>query len=338
MNVRFRCEVMTEAPTDVVQRVRAAEDAGFEATGLSDSQSVYRELYVSMTLGLLSTRRIAMGPRVTNPVTRHPAVTASALATLDEIAPGRVFMGISTGNSAVYNLGLRGAGVALLRDYVLAVRSLLATGEATFQGRPCRMTWAGPRSIPIYIAAHGPRGLRLAGEVADGAIVGLGLTREAVQVAKELVREGALAAGRDPAAVELWWYAVANLGPSRAAALDQMKMALAPAGLFLTRFTTEGKLIPPEVAPRLAELHRRYAFGEHFMPSSRHNAQLVEDLGLKEYLAERYALAGSPAECIAQVQRAAAAGVDKIWMSVPIREHATFYPAWAKDVAPAFPS
>lgn len=336
MKMRFRCEVMTDAPEDTLRHVRAAEDAGFEATGLSDSQSVYRELYVSMTLSLLKTRRIIIGPRVTNPVTRHPAVTASALATLDELAPGRVFMGIGTGNSALYNLSTKGAGVGLLRDYVLAVRGLLTTGEAVFQGQHCRLTWGGPRHIPMYIAAHGPKALRLAGEVADGVIIGLGLTREAVRVAKELVREGAVQAGRDPEQVELWWYAVASIGESRQAALDAMRMALAPAGLFLIRFTTEGKLVPPDIGRRLAELHQRYDFGEHFRPDARKNAQLVEELGLKEYLAERYALAGSPEECVEQVQRAAEAGADRIWMSVPLRDRASFYRVWGSRVMPAF--
>lgn len=78
-----------------------ADAIGFEQIGIVDSQSVYRELYVACTLAAGATRRSKFGPRVTNALTRHPAVTASAIASLNDIAPERVFLGIGSGDSAV---------------------------------------------------------------------------------------------------------------------------------------------------------------------------------------------------------------------------------------------
>ena len=71
-----------------------------------DSQAIYRELYISCAAGIQATKTVQLGPRVTNALTRHPTVTASAMLTLNELAPGRVFVGLGTGDSAVFNIGL----------------------------------------------------------------------------------------------------------------------------------------------------------------------------------------------------------------------------------------
>src|SRR5204863_234111 len=85
---------------------------GFSLVGVADSQSVFRELYATMALCAQATRRVRIGPAVTNPVTRHPAVAASGIATIDEIAPGRAFFGIGSGDSAILNLAERPATLA----------------------------------------------------------------------------------------------------------------------------------------------------------------------------------------------------------------------------------
>src|SRR4029450_10132983 len=117
-----------------VADARLAEDVGFELVGVADSQSVFREMYATMARCAQATRRVRIGPSVTNPITRHPAVAASGIATVDEIAPGRAFFGIGSGDSAILNLAERPATLADMRAYVAAVRALHTKREAALPG------------------------------------------------------------------------------------------------------------------------------------------------------------------------------------------------------------
>jgi 5,10-methylenetetrahydromethanopterin reductase len=265
---------------------------------------------------------------------RHPAVAASAAATLEELAPGRTMLGIGTGDSAVYNLGLHPASLAELREYTLAVRGLLARGEAAYHARAGRLTW-GRRPVPIFFAASGPRTLRLAGEIADGVVIRTGITPEIIRDSIAQVHAGARAAGRDPAAVELWWWPDVNVAASRREAIAEITMSLAAAGNHLSRFTTEGKHVPPELLEKVKTLGARYTFADHVAPGSA-NCRLIEELGLVDYLADRFAIAGSAAECVEQLERAVDAGATRFWMSVHFDDKRRFLRDWAERVAPAF--
>ena len=103
---------------------RQAEDSGFDLLGVADSQSVFRELYVSLTVAALNTSRIRLGPLVTNPQTRHLVVTASAVASVDELSGGRMMLGLGSGDSAIYTLGAPPATVAGLEDAVITLGRL----------------------------------------------------------------------------------------------------------------------------------------------------------------------------------------------------------------------
>src|SRR3546814_647188 len=89
---RFSISVVAEAPAKTIRSAELAESCGFDVIYVGDIQSTHRELYTSLTLIATNTSRIALGPGVTNPVTRHAAVTAGAIASLEEMAPGRVFL------------------------------------------------------------------------------------------------------------------------------------------------------------------------------------------------------------------------------------------------------
>jgi 5,10-methylenetetrahydromethanopterin reductase len=334
MRAKFGITFLPNAPSEFVEWCRTAEATGFDIIGIADSQSLYREVYVCCTLCALNTERIRFGPRVITPLTRHPAVAASAALTLEELAPGRTILGIGTGDSAVYNIGLKGSTQAELREYLLAVRALQETGVAEYHGRTARLTW-GRAKIPIYIAASGPKTLRLAGEIANGVVINTGLLPEIVRDSIEHVRAGALAAGRDPSEIDMWWLPLTNLRPDRQAAIDEIKMSLASAGSHLSRFTTEGKHIPPELMERVKALGARYHFDEHDKPESA-NRRLIEELGLVEYVADRFAVAGPAEDCIAKLGRAIDAGARQFWMSVHFDDKVRFMREWGEKVIPAF--
>jgi 5,10-methylenetetrahydromethanopterin reductase len=335
MSVQFGINFMPTAPArEVVEWARAVERHGYAILGISDSQSICRDVYVTLGLCAASTERITLGPRVITPVTRHPAVAASAAATLEELAPGRTLVGIGSGDSAAYNIGLKAVPLAELREYALAVRDLMTTGRADYHGAPARLTWSRV-PVPIFLAASGPKTLRLAGQIADGVVVRTGILPDIIRDSIEHVRQGAKEAGRDPDAVEMWWWPDANIAASRREAIEAIKMSLAAAGNHLTRFTAEGKHIPPELLDEVKALGERYAFADHVQPGSA-NCRLIEELGLVDYLADRFAFAGTPAECIEKVERAVEAGARRFWISIHFDDKGRFMRDWAEQVMPAF--
>jgi 5,10-methylenetetrahydromethanopterin reductase len=335
VTVRFGINFMPTAPAlEVVRWARLVEDLGYEILGVSDSQSICRDVYMTLALCAVNTGRIRFGPRVITPVTRHPAVAASAAATLEELAPGRTLVAIGSGDSAAYNLGLRPASLAELRAYTETIRALLGAGTADYHGRTATLTWKRAR-LPLYLAASGPRTLRLAGEIADGVVIRTGILPEIVRDSIAQVRAGAEAAGRDPAAIDMWWWPDVNVAASYREGVEEIKMSLAAAGNHLSRFTTEGKHIPPELLEPVRTLGQRYAFASHTLPGSANN-RLIEELGLVDYLADRFAAVGTPADCVKKLGAAVDAGARQFWMSVHFDDKERFLRDWADRVAPAF--
>src|SRR6516162_2179921 len=105
--IRFGVNFLPNHAKDAVEWVKVAEATGFDIAGIADSQSLYRDVYAVEALVAVNTKTIRFGSRVINPITRHPAVAASAAATIEELAPGRTIIGIGTGDSSVDNIGVR---------------------------------------------------------------------------------------------------------------------------------------------------------------------------------------------------------------------------------------
>jgi 5,10-methylenetetrahydromethanopterin reductase len=272
---------------------------------------------------------------VINPLTRHPAVAACAAATLEELAPGRTMLGVGTGDSAVDNIGLRPAKLAEMSEYVRTLRELLSNGQSRYQGAPCKLTWWNGTRIPIYLAASGPKTLQLAGEIADGVVINTGLTPDIVRDSIAQVRIGCERAGRDIGEVDMWWLPLTCVDDDYQRALHKVAPTLASAGSHLTRLATTGKHVPPELMDRIKELGRRYNSAQHDMPESANRA-LIKELGLIDYLAERFAVIGSAPECIKKLERAIDAGARQFWMSVHFDDKIGFMRRWSDEVMPAF--
>jgi 5,10-methylenetetrahydromethanopterin reductase len=182
--------------------VRRAEMLGWDAAFQPDSQLRRRDTYVLLAAAARATERIALGPLLANPVNRHPTVTASSIATIDELAPGRTLLGWGIGDTAVRLAGLKPARVSELETATRLMRALL-DGEGVEVGaaRPARLPHHRP--VPIWIAAGGPRTLRMAGRVADGVFLRVGTHAANIAAAVDAVRAGAADAGRDPQSVKL---------------------------------------------------------------------------------------------------------------------------------------
>src|SRR5262249_24763457 len=179
----------------------------------------------------------------------------------------------------------------------------LTSGAAVDRGGRRWQVHRSRRRVPVYLAAEGPRTLELAGRVADGVIVGLGLTPEVIALSLAAIQRGARAPARPLAALDAWWFAKANVADPRAAAVEPIEMALAASANHAFRFTLEGKGVPPDLHERIRGLQRQYDSHQHEIAGAG-NAALTERWGLGEFLCDRFAIAGTPADCVAQIRRA----------------------------------
>ncbi|MGH3660753.1 MAG: LLM class flavin-dependent oxidoreductase [Micromonosporaceae bacterium] len=313
---------------------RRTEEIGIDRIGVPDTQaSQYRECYVTLTHMFASTERVEGGPVVSNPLTRHPAVSAAAIASADELSGGRGFISLATGDTGVFNLGMRPAKLAQLEEYALVLRDLFDTGRAWYQGSDIRLKWVR-RKVPIYLAADGPKALRLAGKVADGAIVGAGFTEEMVPLVQQYLREGAEQSGRSLDDLDVWYMSRAAVADRREDALKLVLPSLAAASAHAFRFSLQGKAVPEEHAEAVLELERRYDLTVHNQPGEDNpNGRLVEELGLTEYLADRMAVVGTEQDCVDKFRRLRKLGVHNVIMRPLVLDRYDFLDRWQRVIA-----
>ncbi|WP_051581579.1 LLM class flavin-dependent oxidoreductase [Pseudonocardia acaciae] len=186
---------------ELAEFIASCEDAGFHGVGVHDHHHSGRDVYAALTLAAARTRALTLYPATTNPVTRHPLVLAATANALAEIAPGRIMLTLAPGFLSVEKAGQPQGRVQRLRETVTALRRLLAGKPATVEGREIWMNNAAGVAPEIFVLAAGPRLLELAGEVADGVAMLVGLHPDGIEAARSHVRAGAARAGRDPATV-----------------------------------------------------------------------------------------------------------------------------------------
>ncbi len=181
-------------PAEFAQLARHIEELGFDDLWITDSSLHAGDIYVYLTTALQATSRLRIGSAVTNPLTRHPGITANAFRSLEQLAPGRVRCGIAVGDRPLFEFKMKVAKLKELRETIEAMRRLWAGetldgsfGPAEFEGAKL-LSAAG--EIPVYIAASGPKTLALTGEVADGVVLLAGLFPEGLEFAREHLDQG----------------------------------------------------------------------------------------------------------------------------------------------------
>ena len=281
----------------IVEQVKLAEALGYDTAWIADTHLICRELWVTLAACALATRRIRLGPGIAVPHTRHASVNASAAATLDEIAPGRVVVGVGTGGSAAQTMGLtikETARTATLEHVVTAIRRLTRGERMRFEsGAEGGLAWLGaPRPIPVYAAGSGPRMLAAAGRVGDGAIMYASTDPAILRAAVGCVASGAEASGRRLADLDLGVWAPMSIDADGALARDHARGRVASA----LRHPLPVPFAPGDQLV-VDRLRREYDAFQHAQAGSRHR-ELVPDR-----LVDLMALAGTPAEVREQVRR-----------------------------------
>lgn len=312
--MRFGFGVNPQDVNDVISTGIQAEALGFDRIGLWDSPLAHREVWVTLGAVAAATKSLRVGPWVTNGITRHPVVTAAAAATLDDIAPGRVILGVGSGDSGVYNLAGVGSKLADLEAFVLAVRGLLAEGKAEWRGQELALDWPGERNIPIFVSAHGPKALRLAGRIGDGVIVGSGVSPEDVTNARNLIAAGAEESGRSESDIEAWYMAPWYISEDGAQAEHDALWHLTSLVHHWAR-TGGGNLFPEEFKDGIIKLGSGYHLRSHGDPTPEEKANYAEEakrLGVADYLRRRFTISGTPEQVADQMIAARDAGVTNL--------------------------
>lgn len=278
----------TEPVADLARHAVLAEAIGFDSVWVIDSQLLCREVTVTLAALLAATSRLKVATGVTQPVTRHPSVMASAMATLAEMSGGRAIMGIGTGFSSLRTIGLPQARIAEVETYVATVRTLLRGETVRFDEADGRLAWLeAPAAVPIVIAATGPRMMRTAGRIADGAILHHGLSADLTGRALGWLAEGA--AGRR---VEVSCWAPYSMAADPAEARDRVRARVAGA-----LANARADWFSGAEREAVERLQAGYEVGEHASAAPDHAGLVLDSL------VDRYALAGTPEEVRAQLGR-----------------------------------
>lgn len=290
----------TEPLPKMIQLAKLSEELGYSHLWIGDSHLLWREAYVNLAVAAVNTSKIKLGTGVTNPITRHPSVVTSAFVTLEEIAPGRVNVGIGLGDSSVETMGMKPARLADFEKTIHLMRALMRGDDAEVETGKIHLNFPCKEPLPIYVAASGPRMLELAGRLADGVIILVGTDSSYLQQANERIEAGIRAAGRKSGDIHrvLWVpCAVSDQLPAREAVKAHVARVVAhPLPFALGQKEQEV----------LMKIREAYNYYQH-MQQQANQAKVIPD-----WLVDKFAIAGSSQECRAKVQELKKSGIDQI--------------------------
>ncbi len=320
--MKFSCMVWPYSGSDVESVVRlalCAEDCGFETVYIGDSQMIWLDVWSVLAACALGTRRVRLGTGVTNVVTRHPAVTARAIMTLNMLSKGRAVLGVGAGDSAVRTAGLSPARLPQIRERMEFIRALLE-GREVDALRPAeeaeKQTWGRVDNVrllavenwgkvPLQLAVMGLNSARAAGEFCDGVIVDghMGGNAEGVRATVSAVRSGAEATGRDLRGFRFIAAIDAAIDNDRVKALDKVRPTVA-------RNIARKPYLPDTLGVEHSDVVKAvtesYKFYEHLDLTARHRQLIPDEVAMK------CAIAGTPDDCIAKGRELREAGITEI--------------------------
>jgi probable F420-dependent oxidoreductase len=315
---------------EVVRLSQQAEAAGFSHVWTFDSHLLWQEPFVIYSQILAATSTVKVGPMVTNPGTRDVTVTASLFATLNSMFGNRTICGIGRGDSALRTLGAQPKTLAELRESVQVIRDLVAGRTVTFRGKELDIPWVTDGQIDVWVAAYGPKALKLTGEVGDGFILQLA-DPDIASWMIAAVRDAAADAGRDPATVKFCVAAPAYVGDDIDHQREQTRWFGGMVGNhvadIVARYGDQGGGVPKALTDYIAGRHG-YDYAEHGRAGNTH-ANFVPD-----EIVDRFCVLGPVENHLKRMRELQDLGVDQfaIYLQHDDKEHTLA--AYGTDIIP----
>jgi probable F420-dependent oxidoreductase len=326
----FGVTFMLDPPASrVVELSKLAEDNGFGYVWAWDSHVLWQDVYPVFTLIAANTERIRIGPCVTNPATRDITVTASALATLNEISGGRMVMGIGRGDSARRVIGKPPVTVEHMEQACRQIRDLAEGREIDYDGTPLRLKWASG-TLPVWVAAYGPKALRVAGRVADGLIMQLA-DPYIIEWSLQYVREGAEEAGRSFDDIQIMSAAPAYVTDDLEAAREQVRWFPAMVSNHVVDLVQRyASTELPQALTEFIEARDHYDYADHGRTGAEHASFVTDEV------VDRFCVLGTPERCMAKLRELEALGVDQFNIYSMVDDPAGVIRSFGRELIPAF--
>ncbi len=287
-------------PGRVAQTARRAEAWGFTGLLLADSQNLTADIWVELCLAAAATSRLRIGPGVTNPMTRHIAVTASAAATLQHESNGRVSLGIGRGDSALSQIGLRALGVTEFEQALAVLQGLLAGQAVALPGATTsRIRWVASDAagkVPLHVAASGPKTIAAAARHADGVDLTVGAEVDRVARGVAIARDAA------PGPIQVGAYLNVAVDSDLASARDLVRGSVAT----FARFSAGATDVSAETGRGVQAAAGGYQRDHHGEAQSG-SAQELEDAFI-----DQFAIAGAPELVRGRLEEMRACGIDRV--------------------------
>ncbi|MET0713488.1 MAG: TIGR03842 family LLM class F420-dependent oxidoreductase, partial [Mycetocola sp.] len=303
----FGAVLQTNPPASrTVHLAKLAEQYGFSHVWTFDSHLLWQEPYVIYSQILNETKRVTVGPMVTNPATRDWTVTASTYATLNEMYGNRTICGIGRGDSAVRATNGAPTNLKTLRESIHVIRELANSRPVEYNGATVQFPWSVGSKLDVWVAAYGPLALKLTGEVGDGFILQLA----DIDIAKwmiKTVRDAAEQAGRDPMSIKFCVAAPMYIGDDVEHMRDQCRWFGGMVGNhvadIVAKYGTGGAV--PKALTDYIKGRESYDYNEHGKAGNTHTTFVPDEI------VDRFCLLGSASDHIAKLEELKSIGVDQ---------------------------
>jgi len=290
-------------PRAFAQMARMVEESGFDGIGIVDTQNLAADPYAELCLAAHATKHLKLRTAVTNPVTRHPAVTASAIATVQAESSGRAILGIGRGDSAVAKIGERAPSSKDFARYISQVQGFLRGEEVTLDnGYRSRNEWIARSTlpkVPVDVAATGPRVIEVGARLAESVTFAVGADPERLAWAADHARQARKQAGLDPSTLKLGAFLNVVVHPDFARARAMARGTVGTIAHFsgMSRDSSAG--MRPDDRAVVQKVGQTYDMSRHARGDAGH-AQFIDDA-----FVDRFAIAGPPAHCVKLLRGAA---------------------------------
>ncbi len=264
-----------------------AERDGWDGIAFTDSQNLHGDTFAALALAAHATNRLKLATGATNPATRHPAVIASAIATIQSESAGRAVLGIARGDSALAYLGRPPMPLADFRSALERIQVYLRGEAVDLDGYPSRIEWLKPPKVPMAVAATGPRVIALAARIAERITFSVGADPDRLAGAVALAR----VTETQPLSLGAYINAVAHPDIARARELVRGRLGV------YARFSSMERNVLNSLAPEDREVTERlastYDMRGHATSGARHEVALTDEF------VDRFGIVG-PSELVAQ--------------------------------------